>query len=574
MFSKYPMIPVEGAKSLILSSLPKILSETVPISSCLNRVLSEDIYSPIDFPPFRASTMDGYAVRSSETPNMFSIFSSIRAGDSLSSSLPPSHCSYITTGAAVPPEADAVIPIEEVKILSNQIEIPKCQSNQFIRQVGSDISKGELVGEKDSILRASHIALLASIGINEVQVKKTPVVGLLSTGSELKEVGQVCKYGEIVDSNRLMIKLMLQELGVSIKDYGIVSDEFENIRETIRKMSLECDLWISSGGVSMGDKDYVKPIIEMDGEVVFGRINMKPGKPMTFGKIGNCLAFALPGNPVSCFVCYYLFVRMAIDEMLTKPQLPIIKVKLNQRLKLDFRPEYHRSTVQWDKDHFIAVSTGNQQSSRLQSTVNSNCILIFPMKTETQTEIFGEVEGILLSSFSNVPPPPATILSDSTHSSQLSSIARVTIITVSDRVHSKTYEDKTGPYLQTRVKELWHCEVDYKVVPDEYSDIKSSILSSCESSDLIITTGGTGFGPRDRTPEVTQEIIEKPAQGLITKMLIDGLKSTEFACLSRQLAGTRGKSLIVNFPGSPGGVRDCFESIYKLVPHIVFLIKQ
>ena len=569
------MIPVEEAKSLVLSSLPKIHSEAVPISSSLNRVLSEDIYSPIDFPPFRASTMDGYAVRSIETPNKFSIFSSIRAGDSISSSLPPSHCSYITTGASVPVEADAVVPIEEVKILDSQIEIPKCQSNQFIRQVGSDISKGELVGQKGSILRASHIALLASIGINEVQVKKMPVVGLLSTGSELKEVGQVCKYGEIVDSNRLMIKLMLQEVGVNIKDYGIVSDEFENIRETIRKMSLECDLWISSGGVSMGDKDYVKPIIEMDGEVVFGRINMKPGKPMTFGKIGNCLAFALPGNPASCFVCYYLFVKMAIDEMICNPQLPIIKVRLNERLKLDFRPEYHRSTVQWDKDHFIAASTGRQQSSRLQSTVNSNCILIFPMKTETQTEIFGEVEGILLSSFSTVPPPPPpAVQADSIHSNQLSSITRVSIITVSDRVHSKTYEDKTGPYLESRVKEVWQCEVDYKVVPDEYADIKSVILSSCESSDLIITTGGTGFGPRDRTPEVTQEIIEKPAQGLITKMLIDGLKSTEFACLSRQLAGTKGKSLIVNFPGSPGGVRDCFESIYKLVPHIVFLIKQ
>ena len=568
MFSKYPMIPVDSAKSIIRSSLPDHYSEEISILQSKNRVLSQDLHSPINFPPFRASTMDGYAINHTETPGNFQIFSATRAGD-IPSNLPPGYCSYITTGAAIPDHADAVIPIEDVKINPDSIEIPKCSANQFIRSIGSDIKQGELVGQKSTVLTPSHIALLASIGFTTVPVNRLPVIGIISTGSELKEIGQSLNYGEIIDSNRLMIKMLLEEAQVQVKDYGIVKDSYEEIRENLLRMSQECDFWISSGGVSMGDKDFVKPLIEQEGEVLFGRVNMKPGKPMTFGKIGKCLAFALPGNPVSCFVCFYLFVRYAIDCVLGRHGLSEVRVRLMDRVKLDPRPEYHRALVKWKEGGFVAVSTGPQQSSRLLSTVQANAILVFPAVSDSKKEISGEVQAILLNNFESLPPAPKP-----QHYDLSKTIAQVGILTISDRAYNKIYEDKSGPLLQVKVKELWDTEISYKIVPDEHSNIKEALLLFCESCDVIFTTGGTGFGQRDRTPEVTKEVIEKEAPGLVMKMISDGMKSTEFACLSRQIAGSRGKTLIINLPGSLGGVTDCFNSVCELVPHIVYLLKE
>jgi gephyrin len=567
MFSKFPMIPVEEAKSLIQSSISPIKTEKISLSSSLNRILAEDIHSPIDFPPFRASTMDGYALRSSDSPGTLLLSSPIRAGDS-TKPLPLSHCLYITTGAALPSEADSVVPVEDVEIHSDRIKVPQCKANQFIRQVGSDICQGQLIGSKGSVLTAQHLALLASVGLSQVLVKKAPVVGVLSTGSELKDVGQVVQMGQIIDSNRLMLKLLLQEMEVEVRDYGIVQDDFEVLRESIKEMSSQCDLWVSSGGVSMGDKDFVKPIIELEGQVVFGRVNMKPGKPMTFGKIGNCLAFALPGNPVSCFVCFYLFVRLAVDHMLGLPGLPVVQVDLNEKLRLDPRPEYHRAVVIWENNRFLANSTGAQQSSRLLSTVRSNCILMIPAKTDLQSEITGQVKALLLGSFESVFPEIK-----SKHRELKKSVRNAAVITVSDRAFQGVYEDTTGPYLKLRCEETWNCQVQCKVVPDELEEIKNAIIDASETCDVVFTTGGTGMAPRDVTPEATLSVIEKNANGLVVKMINDGLRSTEFACLSRQVAGIRGRTLIINFPGSPGGVKDCFESISGLVAHIVFLIK-
>lgn len=567
MFSKYPMIPVDSAKSIISSTLSQLSSEEIPISLGKSRVLSQDLYSPINFPPFRASTMDGYAINHAETPGTFKISSSSHAGDNLFT-LSPNYCSYITTGAAVPNNADAVIPIEEVKINSDSIEIPKCIQNQYIRSIGSDIKQGELVGQKNTVLSPSHLALLASIGFTCIPVYKKPIVGIISTGSELKDIGQSLGFGEIVDSNRLMIRLLLEEAQVQVKDYGIVKDSYEEIKECLIRMSSECDFWISSGGVSMGDKDFVKPFIEQEGEVLFGRVNMKPGKPMTFGRIGKCLAFALPGNPVSCFVCFYLFVRFAVDLVLGRPALPEVCVKLLDTVKLDPRPEYHRAIVKWQGGEFVAVSTGPQQSSRLLSTLQANAILIFPMISDSKKEISGTVQALLLNNFESPPQ------SKHSHYDLSKKVSTVGILTISDRAYTQVYEDKTGPYLQKKVRKLWDSESVYKIVPDESEQIKETLLLLCETCDVIFTTGGTGFSHRDRTPEVTKGLIEKEAPGLVIKMINDGLKSTEFAALSRQVAGSRGKTLIINLPGSPGGVSDCFKSISGLIPHIVYLLKQ
>lgn len=436
MFSKYPMISVDQALALIDGAVLEGGSEKISILIAKSRVLYEEIRSPIDFPAFRASTMDGYAVISNETPGTFTVHQSVRAGSGITS-LPFGQCAYITTGAAVPEGADAVIPIEEIKFVENSIQIPQCTPHQCIRPIGSDIKQGEIIGEKNDVLTPQHLALIASVGITELSVYKIPIIGVLSTGNELQEIGTILNYGEIIDSNKSMMKMLLDSKCI-VKDFGIVKDSFESTRDLMMKMSEECDMIVTSGGVSMGDSDFVKPIIEKHGEVLFGRVNMKPGKPMTFGKIGKCLAFALPGNPVSCFVCFYLFVKYAIDKYVNFEPLPVISVWLESTQKLDPRPEYHRAVVKWDGEKFVAVSTGPQQSSRLLSAVKANVILKFPQATETMKSISGKVQGILIGNF-------LTTVKTTEHlQAKREKNLKCGVITVSDRAFRGEYEDKTG----------------------------------------------------------------------------------------------------------------------------------
>jgi gephyrin len=567
MFSKYPMLEVDAALSIVKASLTDLGSEIIPLEDCLGRVLSSEIRSPIAFPPFRASVMDGYAVHSSETPGVFPIFQHCRAGDQ-SSDLPSGHCSYITTGAALPLSADAVVPVEEVKFENGSVTLPQARPGQWIREVGSDIAPDTVLGSPGQLLTPQHLALIASVGLTRLQVLKTPRIGLISTGNELRNIGENLGYGEIVDTNRLMLKMLSEEAKCTVKDYGILRDSYEEIRDKVLGICEECDFVVSSGGVSMGDKDFVKPLVENEGQVLFGRVNMKPGKPMTFGRVKNSLVFALPGNPASCFVCFYLFVRMAIDCVLKQPGLPLVSVRLLQPQKLDPRPEFHRAVVAWDGSAFQALSTGPQQSSRLLSTVQANAILHFPSSNQSNT-IEGFVSATLLRPFSDVPKinPPET-----EHFSSEIKVRTAGILIVSDRAFRGVYEDKTGPLLEKWCKERWECRVVRRIVPDEKGEIKEGILAMAEECDVVITSGGTGFGSRDVTPEATREVIEKEAPGLVVKMLCEGMKNTEFACLSRMVAGAIGKTLVVNFPGSVGGVTDCFNSIYKIVPHAVKLL--
>lgn len=568
------MIPVSEALSLIIAECSSLGIEKVSVSEANGRVLAEEILSPIDFPPFRASVMDGYAVNYIETPNVLQVQMSSRAGEGVLS-LQKGYCCYITTGAAVPEGANAVIPIEDIKFIEDKVEIPQCKDQQWIRNIGSDIRKSQILGNLNMVLTPQHISLLASVGITSIKVYKIPLIGYLSTGNELKDIGQELSYGQIIDSNRIMIKFLLSQCKCYTIDYGIVLDNKESVREAIIKASQECDILITSGGVSMGDRDYVKPLLEEEGKVIFGRVDMKPGKPMTFARIGKCLAFALPGNPASCFVCFYLFVRFAIDTITHQALLPTVTVFLDKAYKIDLRPEFHRATVHWDGEHFVAKSTGLQQSSRLLSTVSANCILKFPSSSQGLSEISGFVEGILIGPFQTLKK-----LSDldttaiPEHVEKEKIIIKCGVLSVSDRASKGEYEDKTGPALVEKCTESWGGEVFYRLVSDDKELIKSLLISMSDACDVVFTTGGTGFSPRDVTPDATKEVIDKETPGLVTKMLMDGLKNTEYACLSRMVAGIRKKTLIINFPGSMGGVNDCFLSIKSIIPHAVSLIKS
>ena len=221
---------------------------------------------------------------------------------------------YVTTGGPISSYFDAVIPVEETEYVDeSHIKILKqMASGQFVREPGSDIKQGEVVLERLQVIRAAEIGLLATVGrVRGIKVFRKPVIGLLSTGNEIVDAGtEILDDGKIRDSNKLMLTAILKELQVAreIKDYGAVGDTEEELHSAMQTATSECDIVVTSGGVSMGEMDLVKPYIESKGEVYFGRLNMKPGKPTTFGKLNKALIFALPGNPVSAFVTAHLFV--------------------------------------------------------------------------------------------------------------------------------------------------------------------------------------------------------------------------------------------------------------------------
>jgi gephyrin len=278
---------------------------------------------------------------------------------------------YVTTGSPVPKHYDTVVPVEETILQENgNIEINEIEGykqGQWIRPVGSDVSEGQTVLKSGMLIGPAEVGILASLGfVSNIQVYKKPTIGLLSTGSELVDAEETCLTkgnGKIRDSNSHMIRSTLKTYSFyDIKSFGIITDDEELVHERFQAMTSECQIIITSGGVSMGEKDLIKPYLDNNGEILFGRLNMKPGKPTTLARLNNSLVFSLPGNPVSCFVTAHLFIARALKLMSGFEHYipPTIKVTLTQELRLDkIRPEYQRVVIISVNAKMYAISTGN-----------------------------------------------------------------------------------------------------------------------------------------------------------------------------------------------------------------------
>lgn len=368
--SPYPMIPIDEALQLISSKLRPLPASQVPTSQSLNRILADDIHAPSSLPPFRASIKDGFAIKFSNPPS--SIYTVI--GESLAGTNPDhiqlkqGETIYVTTGAPVPNATDAVVMVENTKpaekdqqdciIIENT---PKIGTD--IREIGSDIMKGDVILTKGTMIGAAEIGILISCGITKVSVLACPTVGVLSTGDELVDVTNLesvllenegkLPYGKIIDSNRPMLISAIKESLPFCKaiDLGIVKDDLDYVRRTMKNAMDSCDIVISSGGVSMGNKDFIKQVISEIATIHFGRVRMKPGKPLTFATNNNNGCFiGLPGNPVSSFVCFHLAVAIAARTLAGWPtgtlQGNVVQVKLGMCLPMDSqRVEYHRASV-------------------------------------------------------------------------------------------------------------------------------------------------------------------------------------------------------------------------------------
>jgi molybdopterin molybdotransferase len=306
------LLSVDEALAQLLSGAKPVSDvEPLPTLEATGRVLARPQRSTMDVPPMDNSAMDGYAVRTSDLKgnNRLRVGQKIMAG-AVGKPLEPGTAARIFTGAPIPPGADAVVMQELCKVDGDQVEIQKIpQPGEWLRYVGSDIRKGSEILAAGKRLLPQDTGLAASVGIKSLPVFRKVQLGLFFTGDELVMPGEPLPPGRIYNSNRFTLRGLAEVFGCELRDYGIVPDSLEATREVLRRAAKECDLIVTSGGVSVGDADYVKPAVEAEGQLLMWRIAMKPGRPLAFGKVGRAAFIGLPGNPVSSFVTFLIFVR-------------------------------------------------------------------------------------------------------------------------------------------------------------------------------------------------------------------------------------------------------------------------
>lgn len=307
------LISIDEALGLVLERVEPLPAEGLPLEAALGHVLAEDARAAVDLPPFDSSAMDGFALRSADTPGRLPVVHRIAAGSPAPRPLEPGEAMGIATGGVVPAGADAVIPFEDVVERDNAIEIASAvEPAANVRPAGGDVGVGGQVVEAGMRLEARHLAALAAAGIPEVQVARSPRAAIVVTGSELRPPGEPLAPGQIYEANGVLLEGQLRSAGAEVERSGSVADEEAAHREALSR-GLEADVLVTSGGVSVGPHDLVRAILgDLGVEEVFWGVSVKPGKPISFGVAGKRLVFGLPGNPVSVLVGFELFVRPAL----------------------------------------------------------------------------------------------------------------------------------------------------------------------------------------------------------------------------------------------------------------------
>jgi len=392
-----PLLSVEQANQRILSQFQPVPTEKIPLSDCTNRILATDIISANDLPLFDNSAMDGFALRAGDSSNAapaspvtLNVVADIPAGYKPTGSLAPGQAARIMTGAQMPDGADAVIPVEDTDFNDRSAGVapPKTVSitrpvhaNENVRPRGMDVRTGDVILKAGIRINAQSVGILAMLGYPEIDVYKRPRVALLSSGDELLEVDAPIEPGKIRDSNSPMLASLIQGAGAEVLRLGIANDTHESVTELLEKaIKQNADVIVTSAGVSVGAFDYVKEVVEENGSLNFWRVNMRPGKPLAFGEYKNIPFIGLPGNPVSAFVGFEVFVRGAIGKLcgLSDESRQTVRVRCEEEITSDGRESYLRAIIQEKDGQFSARLTGHQGSGNLLSLVQANALLIIP----------------------------------------------------------------------------------------------------------------------------------------------------------------------------------------------------
>jgi molybdopterin molybdotransferase len=385
-----PMLGVEEALERILGEFHPLEPERVPILEALGRVLAEDVCADVNIPPHANSSMDGYAVLAADTagasrqaPGRLRVVGDVAAGYFTETAVTPGAAVRIMTGAPIPPGADAVVRVEDTEARGEWAAIfAEVPVGQYVRPAGEDVRSGELVLQRGTIVRPQEVGMLATLGHSQVYVTRRPQVAILATGDEVVEVDVPLAPGKIRNANSYSNAAQVVKYGGVPVMLGIARDQVQELTEKIRAGLVQgVDLFLTSGGVSVGDFDLVKDVLAAEGEINFWRVRMKPGKPLAFGRIGGVPILGLPGNPVSVMVSFEMFVRPAILKMrgVTEWERPTVEATLMDEVKhKDSRRHYLRVRVEEHGRGYRAYLTGEQGSGILSSMVKANALAIIP----------------------------------------------------------------------------------------------------------------------------------------------------------------------------------------------------
>jgi molybdopterin molybdotransferase len=372
---------VERAREAMRACItPITATEQVPTREALGRVLAQDIVPAINVPAHDNSAMDGYAVRFADLDSPLKEIGTALAGKPFAGSVGAGECVRIMTGAVMPAGADTVVIQEIAKRDGDRIVVPPGQKRaQNVRYAGEDLRIGVPILQPGKLLRPAELGLIASLGLGEVRVKRRLRVAMFATGDELASIGEKLKEGEVYDSNRYTLHGMLERLGAQITDLGVVRDDPALLESALRKAAAS-DAIITTGGVSVGEADFVRQLMGKLGEVLFWKIAMRPGRPMAFGRIGEAMLFGLPGNPVAVMVTFYQFVRDALLHLSGRTDdyaIPLLRASAAQNIrKVPGRTEYQRGVLFRENAEWKARTTGQQGSGVLRSMSEANCFIV------------------------------------------------------------------------------------------------------------------------------------------------------------------------------------------------------
>jgi len=391
------LLSVEQARENILSHIQSVTTEKIHLFKCANRVLATDIAAADDLPPFDNSSMDGFALRATdlayaapESPIILRVIADIPAGSTPTISLTSGEAARIMTGAQMPNGADAVIPVEDTTFNDRSPGTPPPKTvvitrpilaNENVRPRGMDVLAGDVILRSGTQLDAQSVGILAMLGYAEVEVFRRPRVALLSSGDELLEIGAPLESGKIRDSNTAMLAALVQSANAEVLRLGIAKDTRDSVTNLLEKaITQNVDLILTSAGVSVGAFDYVKEVIESNGSLNFWRVNMRPGKPLAFGEYKNIPFIGLPGNPVSAFVGFEVFVRNTLEKLggLSKGRRQLVRVICEKEILSDGRESYLRAVIREKDGQYTASLTGHQGSGNLLSLVQADALLIIP----------------------------------------------------------------------------------------------------------------------------------------------------------------------------------------------------
>ena len=378
---------VDKARHFIREYLaPVEEQERLGLHACLGRILSETIVSPCNVPNHDNSAMDGYALNGDDIapdhPTLLTIVGTAFAGNAFNGKVGRGECVRIMTGAVMPDATDTVIPQEQTRLEGGQIKFDAgAKHGQHRRLAGEDLKLGQAVLAAGHLISPADLGLIASLGIGEVKVFRKLRVAFFSTGDELVSIGESLQTGQVYDSNRYTIYGMLARLGVEILDLGVVRDDPILLEQTLVSATNAADVVLTSGGVSVGEADHMKELLNQRGQVVFWKLAMKPGRPLAYGKIGNAHYFGLPGNPVAVMVTFYQFVREALLILMGQANpspTPLLTAICDDAIKKNpGRAEFQRGILSLSNDGSWHVKlTGNQGSGILSSMSQANCFVV------------------------------------------------------------------------------------------------------------------------------------------------------------------------------------------------------